>query len=317
MRIPNKQKQTIFGGRAALLAVGLFAAGCENKVDDSPNKLPSADSAGAKTDSAALPADVSATADACSCVAKGMAFRFDTLQIKSLDGGEHLVMGALNPLWLADIKAHELNFYLEILDVAGDEFKLRIVNGARTDLNGNVCTLATTESVVTMKRTGCKAKNAAPTGLNVYAGTMANPKNCTTGLAVPHSIPVRNAFFEATFAPDCSAITEGLLIEGSIGKNALDNTCTCLVLGGKLAEACGVPESTFAGYPSENNEKGKPPKFCTECCKGCNKEFKNLNELLDSFGPLKYGCKDETGGVAVCLSATFGASKTTIPAPCK
>jgi len=306
---------------AAAAALAVVAGACENKIDSTPNRLPvAADAAGDVSGAdAALPADGTTTVDACGCLSKGMVFRFDSLQIKTLDGGDHLVIGALNPIWLKDIQGKELNFFLEVLDVAGDEFKLRIINAARskpaTEAD-HLCTLATTESTVTMKRVGCKMKNAAPTGLNVYAGTPANPKNCTTGLEVPHSIPVRNAFFEATIAPDCSAIQDGLLTEGSIGKAALDGTCTCLSLGDTKAEACGVPDAAFPGYDSKSNEPGKPPKFCTSCCKGCNKIFQNLNELLDSFGELKYGCKDDKGGPAVCLSATFTAASAKLPAPC-
>ncbi|MSQ85113.1 MAG: hypothetical protein EXR77_19940 [Myxococcales bacterium] len=320
---PKGQLKAFCWAAAVALAMvsGLTIGGCENKLDGTPNRLPSGDSSAVAnngtSDSQGLPTDASAAASGCDCLAKGMVFRFDSLQIKSLDGGDHLVVSALNPLWLNDIKTHELNFFLEIIDVAGDEFQLRIINGARSNAAGDTCLVASTESIVTMKRAGCKATNAAPSGLNVYAGTLASPKNCTTGLAVPHSIPVRNAFFEATFAPDCSAVSKGLLIEGSIGKNALDNTCTCLMLGGQMAEECGVPSAAYKGYTSENNEKGKPPKFCTECCKGCNDIFQNLNELLDSFGPLKYGCKDEKGGPAVCLSATFTAAKTKLSAPCQ
>jgi hypothetical protein len=303
---------------AAIAVLGALASsGCgKNEVDDSPNKLPVADvQAG---DSTTLPGD--ATAASCDCLQKGMWFRFDTLQIKSLDGGQHLVMTTLNPLWQADIDAYELNFYLEVLEVGETDFKLRIVNAARTGKpkSGAVCLLPSTESVVTMSRKGCRIENPKPTGLNVYAGTPANPKNCTTGLQVPHSIPVRNAFFQGDLRSDCSAVDNGLLIEGSIAKAALDNTCTCLTIGDKSAEDCGVPAASFAGYPSQKNEDGQPPKFCTSCCQGCNDNYSNLNELLDSFGPLKYGCKDEAGtGVAVCLSATFSAKRIdTPPTPC-
>ncbi len=306
-------------GCVAAGLVLLAGLGCQKSTEElrqtyDANTLPEV--AVAK-DTAALPADASATAVACDCLAKGMWFRFDTLKIKSLDGGPHLVINTLNPLWQNDIKKKELNFFLEVQDVTATEVKLRILNAARTDKTGNLCLLPVTESVVTMLRTGCKLKNALPTGLNVYAGTPANPKNCTTGLAVPHAIPVRNAFFEATVAPTCDAVTDGLLFEGAIGRAALDGTCTCLLMGDQMAEDCGVADPKFAGYPSGKNEAGQPAKFCTECCKGCSDKYSNLNELLDSFGPLKYGCKDEKGEQAVCLSATFSALPAQPPANCK
>ncbi len=303
----------------ALLCAAIGAAlGCQKSTDElrltyDANVLPEV---AAAKDTAALPADASATTTACDCLAKGMWFRFDTLKIKSLDAGPHLVINTLNPIWQNDIKKKELNFFLEIQDVTATEVKLRILNAARTDKAGNLCLLPVTESVVTMLRTGCKLKNAQPTGLNVYAGTPANPKNCTSGLAVPHAIPVRNAFFEATVASACEAVTDGLLIEGAIGRTALDGTCTCLLMGDQMAEDCGLPDPKFTGYPSGKNEAGQPAKFCTECCKGCSDKYSNLNELLDSFGPLKYTCKDEKGEPAVCLSATFSALPAQPPANC-
>lgn len=298
---------------AWLAMIGALVLGCEkNTLDETPNKLPVADAGG---DATGLPGDTSGTVETCDCLQKGMWFRFDTLQIKSLDGGQHQVIGVLNPLWQADIDAKELNFYLEVVDVAEKEFTLRIVNAARSGKpgSGEVCLLDSTQSVVVMQKQGCKIKNAQATGLNVYAGTPANPKNCTTGLEVPHSIPVRNAFFEAELSPKCDRVNNGLLIEGSIGKAALDNTCTCLTLPGKTAEDCGIPDAKFAGYNSQKNEDGKAAAFCTTCCQGCNDNYSNLNELLDSFGPLKYTCKDDKGGLATCLSATFSAPQ--IPAP--
>ncbi|MSQ82015.1 MAG: hypothetical protein EXR77_03740 [Myxococcales bacterium] len=323
------QGKTVEGGTALgtlflamAVACTVLSMGCQTPTADlratyGPNKLPVADT-GSTIDSAQeLPTDGTVTGVPCDCLAKGQWFRFNTLKIKSLDGGPHLVVGTLNPIWQADIDNMELNFFLEVQDVSETEVRLSIINAARLDKAKNICTLANTESIVVMERVGCKLKNKLKTGLNVYAGTQANPKNCTTGLAIPHSIPVRNAFFEATVAQDCKAVTEGLLVEGAIARTALDGTCTCLTLGGKMAEECGVPSDKFVGYPSEKNEPGKPPAFCTECCKGCNDNYSNLNELLDSFGALKYGCKDEAGGPAVCLSATFTALTTTAPTPCK
>lgn len=291
-----------------------------NTVDNSKNKLPVADVATTDTASgdAVTLADGASAANDCDCLQKGMVFRFSTLQIKTLDGGPHLVIKTLNPLWQNDINNNELNFYIEIMDVAASEFTMRIVNGARTDLIGSVCTMPVTQSTVVMHRDGCKIWNTVPTGLNVYAGTTANPKNCTTALAVPNSIPVRNANFEAQIAPQCTAITQGLLVEGSIGKAALDGTCTCLTLGSSKAEDCGVPDASFPGYPSTKNKEGQPPEYCTECCKGCNKKYTNLKELLVSFGTLKYECKDENGLPAVCLSATFEAPRIdAAPPPCQ
>lgn len=305
-------------GLGLVLALTSWACGVKlsgNPVDESPNPLPGADI----VQDVALAGDGTTSVDDCGCLQKGMVFRFDNLQIKSLDGNaDHLVIGTLNPLWKGDIDKKELNFFIEIQDVTAGEFQLRIVNGARIDTAGAVCTLPVTSNVVTMKRDGCKIKNLLPTALNVYAGTSANPKNCTTGLEVPHSIPVRNVLFEAEIAPGCGAITKGNLIQASIPKDSLDGTCTCLTVGGKPAEACGVPDPSYPGKPSPNNLPGEPPTFCTECCKGCNSNFTNLKELLVMFGELQYSCQDEKGKPSVCLSAEFAAPKVeAMPADCK
>ena len=304
----------ILTGMALTMGCGVKLSG--NPIDETPNKLPVADTGSG--DSAALPGDGTSTGDGCACLQPGMVFRFDNLQIKSLDGNpDHLVIGTLNPLWKGDIDKHELNFFLEIKDVSETELQLRIVNGARMDKAGNVCALPVTSNTVTMQRNGCKLKNLVATGLNVYAGTPANPKNCTTGLEVPHAIPVRNAFFEAEVAPGCGRVQNGVLTQGTIGKESLDNTCTCLTLGGKPAEECGVPDAKFAGYPSLQNEEGKPPQFCKECCKGCNPIFTNLKELLVMFGELQYKCSDDKGKPGVCLSALFEAPRIDkVPVDC-
>lgn len=273
------------------------------------------------SDTAKLPPDALSTGEDCDCLKPGMTFRFNKLQIQSLDGDpDQMIIGTLNPLWKGDMDNKELNFYLEIKDVSTTEIQLRIVNGARIDKAGNVCTLPATSNTVTMQRDGCKIKNAIATALNVYAGTPANPKNCTTGLEVPHAIPLRNVYLSAEIAPACAGVVNGWVKESAISKNSLDNTCTCLTLGGKPAEDCGTPDGNFAGYPSAENATGVPPTFCTACCKGCNEKFTNLKELLEMFagaGGMQYKCKDEKGQPAVCLEAMFTAAKVDkVPADC-
>ena len=299
-------------GRFALASLTFVA--CSNDVDNTPNKLPYADAGpGAQGDG---------SAGVCGCMKKGQVFRFDSLQIVAIDRNENAgVIPQLNPIWLADITRHELNFFLELEDVKEDEVTLNIINGARTDGQGDTCAVASTKSTVRLLRNGCEFTNfepadggytftADPAALNVYAGTPANPKNCAPVLAPPNVIALRNAAFRGRMSETCDEITDGTLAEGSIPKTTVEGTCTCLLLGDHMAEECSVPDPTFKreGTPNDIN-----------ACAGCNKNYQSLNSLLITFNsgkPLEYLCKDEKGYPAVCLSATFHALTSQMPAAC-
>lgn len=287
------------------LALALFvagvASGCENPVDDTPNKFPTID-AGSDI---ALPTDTTnTTGPSCDCLKVGDWYRFDTLKLTSIDGDpKQLVIGTLNNLWKADIAALELNFFAQIKSVKSDLVEVYIVNGARVGTAGSTCLLDYTGATVTFPRNGCKLLSSLPASMNVYAGTEVNTKNCAPTMAAPygvkHAIPVREAVLLGEFAIDCSVLSGGRVVQGSFSKVALEKTCTCLTTPGQPAETCGVPDGKYIDVADD----GK--------CNGCNDSYKSLSVLLEAFSDngLNYTCKDVAGGKAVCLEAEFSAKK--------
>ena len=300
---------------AGALALASLTA-CENPVDTKPNVLPIA-----KGDTAEQDISDDASAGSCDCLQPGMWFRFDTLQIKSLDksatsDGSHPVIGTLNPLWQKDIDRMELNFYFRVKEVSATEVKLEIVNGARVQGTGTgkpdsppaeTCLITETAAEIVAPRDGCKILKSQPAKMNVYAGTPSIPKNCNSGWAIKNVIPLEETYITAEITPDCKAVVNGLVDPAVIPKKALDNTCTCLTLGGTgLAEECGAMDPTYPGNVNDNN-----------ACAGCNKVFQSLTSLLNAFGDLQYGCT-VADGVGVCLEATFSAkSIDASPAACQ
>lgn len=274
----------------ATLVLLVAVAACENKVDDAPNRLPSTNDASALD----APADASPTVATCDCLQPGKWFRFDALAVTSLDEATgHPLIGQLNSLWKIDIAGMELNFYFEVVEASATSVKFRVLNGARVGKE-DTCLLPKTETTIVFPRSGCSLAKSAPAGINVYAGTEANTKNCAPTLAPTHAIPVRNATLQATVAPDCSAIGDGLVLTGGIAGDALAKTCTCITNKTQTSESCLVPDA----------------KYVDGDCDGCNSKYSNLLGLFRSFSGDKdpdYLCKSETGGPAVCLTATFHA----------
>ncbi len=227
---------------------------------------------------------------ACDCLKEGDWYRFDTLQVKSLDGGPHNVIGVLNSLWTSDIKGKELNFYFRVEKVSATEVTVKVVNGARVDgTTDETCLLPYTEALLVHPRNGCTLDESAPSAMNVYAGTQTNKKNCAPKNEVPHSIEVRKAVMKAEVTSDCGKVINGLVVSGALGRTALEQTCTC-VNPGKGAEECGELDPSFKGGD----------------CDGCSSKYQNLKTLLQNFGELKWACEVD-GKPAVCLQATFSA----------
>lgn len=276
----------------AISSAAWLAGGCENKIDTTPNKLNSGDVAQETA------SDVASAG--CDCLQVGMAWRFVTLQLDSIDHADHLVQGALNPLWKKDIQAYELNFFAEIKAVSATEVTVRIVNAARlANTKSELCLLKPTETTVVFPRQGCSLGPSATSAMNVYAGTPANPKNCAPKLPYPevtHVIPVRGAVLSALVSEDCSQLHDGLVSAGHLPKSALAVTCTCLTTGTQTAETCGTLD----------------PAFAANGCGGCNKKYQNLLTLLKSFSgekqDLEYLCK-EGDDPAACLTASFTGEK--------
>ena len=121
----------------------------------------------------------------------------------------------------------------------------------------------------------------------------ARSKNCTTVLPVQHAIPVEQVILKGLMKSDCSAIEEGLVVSGVIGKAELLNVCTCLVLGAKLSDDCGALDPNFV------NDDGM--------CAGCNDTYINLEELLLGFGDLDYACTTLADGPGACIEGFYSA----------
>jgi len=276
-------------------------ATCSNPTDDTPNKLP--DPVGAQGDGGG-----DATCGTCDCLKPGTWYRYTELQLTSIDYHEdHVITQVLNPLRQADIDGGELDFFMEVQKVSASEVVVRVVNGARIANGTEICLLEYTGVEVVHPRQGCCLGASKETGMNVYAGTHVNPKNCAPNLPVKHVIPVRKAVLDTKVMPDgvdgCSEVT-GTLISGSLAVAALEKTCTCLNPG-KQAEACGDLDASF--------DDGKKPG-----CGGCSDKYQNLMSLLTKFNPkLTFECTAPDGSPAACLSARFkGVRIDSPPKPC-
>ncbi len=280
--------------RSCSLALVLGLGACANPVDTTPNRLPSIDIPDTiELDTA--PSDASNSG--CECLAVGQWYRFDSLSLLTIDGGDHPVLPTLNELWSSDIKANELNILLEIEAVSDAEVTARVVNGARIDGATDYCELTETAVTLVFPREGCKLLTSAESAFNVYAGTKTYPKSCSTTLPVKHAIPVSRARLEGTIKDDCSGIIAGKVPSGGLAQSALDQLCTCLLLPGQLAETCEALDASYAEAP----------------CIGCNANYSSLGQLLTAFGDVGWTCQTETGTPAACITADYSA--TAVPAP--
>lgn len=307
----------------AALHIGLLSCltiACASPPDHRPNVLPN--SVGDVASGVQLPGD--ATSATCGCLAVGQWFRFDSLALTSLDGGQHPVIKTLNGLWAVDIAHHELNFYLNVMDVTPTSLRFKVVNGARTEdpqpeckctTGGDKCDIPdrttdtclldansslNTEVFIDFPRDGCHLLPSAKAGINVYAGTTTGSKNCAPDLPVKNAIPVRNAILKGEVSADCSAIEDGVVMEGGFSELALGKICTCVATSAQYTcPTCGTLDPKFVPDPKNSDDPA---------CGGCNSKFQSLKSLLELFGDLQYGCKAEDGvGKAVCLTATYRA----------
>ncbi len=300
---------------ACLLLAPVGVAGCGNSVDNTANYIPTAGSAGGSggTDAGTGSSDGVGGGDTtgpdsstgggtptyegpCNCLVPGMWFKFDSLGVTALDGQDHSVIGTLNPLWAADIDKHELNIMLEVMEANADEVVFRASNAARVDESGGVCVLESTYTELRHPRSGCTLERSDQGGINVYAGSLDVPKNCTTVLPVPHAIPVSKLETSSVLTPSCDRIESGTILSGIISQHELVNICTCLVLGSGLSETCGELDASYA-----DAEDGT--------CTGCNDSYINLDELLQGFGPLAYAALTDAGEPAVGIEGFWTATR--------
>lgn len=269
-----------------LLAPIAALGACSNPVDPDANVLPYLSEQEVIEDSSPH-----VPSGACDCLTVGRWYRFDTLALTSIDGEQHPVISTLNNLWAADIAASELSIMMEITAVDAASVTTRVLNGARIDGSSEVCALEDTAVEITFPRDGCRLDTSSDSSFNVYAGTEAYPKNCTTTLPVQHAIPVSRARLEGTVSDDCGQILSGKVPSGGLGQSELGQLCTCLLLPGDPAEKCGTLE----------------PGFTDGACVGCNANYKSLSQLLTAFGEVTWSCQTEAGAPAACITADFTA----------
>jgi hypothetical protein len=277
----------------ALLTAGLMA--CDGDAEMTANILPWVDAG------AAVEPDTGdttgGTGGVCDCFTEGMWFHFDSMVLETIGGGDHPVIGTLNTLWAADISKSELNILFEVTSVTATNIEFRAMNAARiTDTASDLCLLPNTEATFAMAREGCSFSESAESSINIYAGSVDNPKNCSTVLPVPHAIPVDRAVLSGEFSPTCDAITSGVVVSGALEETALDQVCACLLLGDEMAETCGELDPNYEGD-----------------CPGCNDGYQPLGTLLNAFGPVAFDCESASGAPAACITASFTASRWDTP----
>ncbi len=279
---------------------------CENDVNSAANHIP------LKTDDAgpiAGACDPAYAAGGCDCLKVGDTFRFNTLQLTNVDGDpDFAVIPVLNSLWQMDIDNYELNFVVKITALTQDDVEVEVTNGARVGDTKKPCLLKQTAAKIHFPRNGCCLDLSDVGSMNVYAGSQEHPKNCgylqnvTPKIGADHAIPIRGVVLKATVKTDCSAIDNGVVVEGSFSAAALDHLCTCQTTPGQSSDVCITPQ------PSPADASKLPVGDCSLC----GEKWQSLGGLLTAFAGesgLKYGCKSDTGGKSVCMGATFTAVK--------
>ena len=295
----------------SFLSLMILGMGCtENKIDTSPNILPAPQgdpNQGGGTGGVmggpqggaqgGIQGGMQGEAPCRTCIQEGSFYRFTELSLTSLDGNEtHPVIGTLNSLWAGDVENHQLNILFEIKEVTEDRIKVSALNAAWNGEGDNdYCLLTNTAIEFDFTRSGCGFVNEDPAGINIYAGSQEFPKNCSVTDEFPNTIPVRDVTLEGAFNDTCDEIISGLVPSALIAKQALDQTCTCLIGPASPLDACKGPDSSYMG-----DADGQ--------CGGCNDSYRSLNSLLSAFGELSYSC-DDGGNPAVCIDARYKATR--------
>jgi hypothetical protein len=152
-----------------------------------------------------------------------------------------------------------------------------------------------------------------PTTFYVFAGSQAHPKNCNADFH--HSIPVSQVVATSCCSGICDPIEEDFIVgefNGSLTQDGFNNTCTCLELGPKLSdEACGEFSADYIDDVYDG------------ICDGCGLEYKALGSLVPLFNRVDgepkaldfTSCEESSGEPAVCITATFRASRMLGPPP--
>lgn len=290
------------------------ATACSNELDSTANLFPlntSADTSVIDDTQATTSADADPDApDACDCLQVGQWFRFDTLAVAALDDQKrHPIINVLNALWAADIAHLELNVWMEVAAVDGNQVTLRAVNAARLNADiSQACLLPYTAIEMVFERQGCAMTMPTAASLNIYAGSESIPKNCGPTLGVKHTIPVSNVQITMNLAEECTKFTDGFVDNAALSETELGNICTCSTSPDQYAEACCAnhdPANPDPNCPAVDPAYADPKGRCN----GCGEKFNNLFDLLDQFGALSFKCTAPDGGRAACLDAKFTAMR--------
>ena len=285
----------MFRHYATIFLICILFFACENEIDTTPNVFPVAVEPG---DIDMMRGD--SGLDLCDdCLMIGSWYRFDLLQLDSLDGGPHPVVAILNNLWKVDVDKHVLNVLFEVRAIDGDLVTVGAMNAAWvSDDEDGYCTLPDNSIEFVFKRNGCSFTNEIPAGINIYAGSVEIPKNCSPGGEAVNAIPARNVILAAEFTPDCSSIINGSVVSAAIKKGALEETCSCL--NGNI-EGCVGPDPNFEG-----NNFGE--------CQRCNTNYQSLSRQLNTIQQLSWQCEVD-GEQAVCLEGSFSAQQLDFTPP--
>lgn len=277
-----------------LLSLALLWA-CENPIDTTPNVFPDPIEI---VDMETTPQ----TPEACSdCLTEGAWYRFDLLKLVTLDGEPHPVIGILNGMWGTDVERHVLNVLFEVRSVTATQVVMGAMNAAWvSEDDDGYCLMPETAIEFIFNRNGCAIENSTTAGINIYAGSLAIPKNCSFEGGAINAIPVREVILGGTFTDECNAISGGNVISAAIKKRALEETCSCL---SPSLDGCLGIDPSFEG-----NNFGE--------CGGCNRTYNSLARQLTTIRPLDWNCEVD-GEQAVCIEAEFSAERLNFtPATC-
>jgi hypothetical protein len=283
--------------RLGLATLALAMAACSNPVDDTENVLPTGDDpdTGGGTDTTGGSGD-------CDCVQVGDWYAFTQLELVSVDGDtETPLVDSLNGIWRDDLARGELNLLFEVTAVETDSVVVRAMSGARLTGGTDVCALEATSVEVTLPKARCAVGPSPEAGINIYSGTVDNPKSCSTTLPVQHAIPIERVVLEGNLTDTCDELVGGRVVSGVLAQDALGQICSCLQLGQSdaTAEDCGRLD----------------PAYDKTGCAGCNGNFTNLATLLPILGEPDWACETGTGGAGACVEAAFDASRLDVSVP--
>ncbi len=238
----------------------LLLVGCENTIDETPNRL---------VPDASAVVDAQAVVDGGgACPVVGDWYVFDSLVVEAIKGDPtHGSIPNLNTIWANDIRRKQLNVLFEILEADESHVRVRAMNAARRDdVMDDWCLVTETSTELVFERQGDRLTMTESGTVNIYAGSESIPKTCSPAGDPPHTIPIHEALLETRMEPGCRRVTEGRTLNAVLYGENLRKICSCLAPDAP-AEQCGALEEGFEGFG----------------CDGCNAIHRNLHSILESF----------------------------------